>query len=313
MRADEREPVLDMLERAFRGQRPVFAGYMDHDPAYDPSDLMLALDGGRPVSAVQVFAKRIRLRGRELSLGGIGSVGTEPEYRRRGLALELLRRSEARMRERGMQIGLLFTTRWDFYGKLGWRKLVARYVSLHAGAAPAAPDGVRLRRFDEARDLDAVRALYEGYSGALDGTTVRDLAYWRGQLRYAGTPDEDFRVAERGGRIVAYARAAMVGVPTALEYGAAPGEDEALVALLLALAPAEGALLVALPPGDALERALGARAARVDALPYPGQMWRALDPPALAKLLDAPAPDDEALLEALIQQPGALYWPSDRF
>ena len=45
MRASEREPVLDLLERAF-AERDLFALYMDADPAYDPEDFVLALDGG---------------------------------------------------------------------------------------------------------------------------------------------------------------------------------------------------------------------------------------------------------------------------
>lgn len=312
MRAGEREPVLDLLERAF-SERALFARYMDEDPAYDPSDILLALDGARPVSCVQVFAKRIRLRGSAVPLGGIGSVATHPDYRKRGLALELLRGSEARMRERGMQIGLLFSTLWDFYGRLGWLKVPARQLAVHCSAPPELPQGLGLRRFDEARDLAAVRALYEAYSAGIDGTTLRDDAYWRGQLRYAGNPDEDFRVAERAGRIVAYARAATVEVPMALEFACAPDAGDALVALLLALAPRRGALLVRLPPGEALEQGLRARAARVDRVDYPALMWRVLDAAPLGRLAGQPGADDATLLDSLIRRPGAHYWHGDRF
>ena len=312
MRAEEREPVLDLLERAF-DERALFARYMDEDPAHDPSDILLALDGARPVSCVQIFAKRIRLRGSAVPLGGIGSVATHPDYRKRGLALELLRGSEARMRERGLQVGLLFSTLWDFYGRLGWLKVAARQLAVHRGSAPEIPKGLELRRFDEARDLPAVRALYEAYSARIDGTTLRDDAYWRGQLRYAGNPDEDFRVAERAGRIVAYARAATVEVPMALEFACAPDAEDALTALLLALTPREGALLVRLPPGEALEQQLRERAARVDRVEYPALMWRVLDAAALGQLAGQPGADDVTLLDSLIRRPGAHYWHADRF
>ncbi len=313
MRAAEREPVLDLLEYSFE-EHDLFARYIDFDPAYDPSDFLLALDGARPVSCVQVFTKTIRLRGQAIGLGGIGSVATDPDYRKRGLAFELLRRSEERMRERGLVLGLLFAVLWDFYSRLGWVQIPARQLALHRQPEPAAaPPDVALRAF-RADDLAQVQALYERYTSDFEGTTIRDADYWRGQLRYAGSPGEDFRVAERDGRIVAYARTAVVQVPMALEFAHEPSCGNALASLLLGLCPDEGALLMRLPPGTELEGELAARAAALDRVDDPTLMWRVLDGGALAQLVGRPAASDEReLLAELIEKPPAHYWVSDRF
>ena len=212
---------------------------------------------------MQIFERPIRLRHERVLLGGIGSVATHASARGKGLASELLRRAIARMRERGMALSLLFT------GPL----LVLRAARLAAdvdAAVQARARRARCARRTTARgcapsrpdDLARVAALYDAYTEPLSGPTVRDARYWAGQLRTAGTPDEDFRVAERDGEIVAYARAAAFGGRVrVLEYARAADGASALARLLAALTPAEHRLPVPLVRdaelGDALR---GARA-----------------------------------------------------
>lgn len=312
MHASEREPVLDLLERAF-DERDLFALYMDADPAYDPEDFILALDGGRPVSCVQIVRKTIRLRGQSVPLGGIGSVATDPDQRGKGLASELMRRSEQRMRERGMPLGLLFTGRFSFYAPLGWVQIPAHQIAVHRAGAPPAHPGIE-RRALQPGDLPEVRALYERHARDLQGTTVRDEAYWQGQLRYASAPGDGFRVARRAGRVIAYARGLTLTMRFTMEYAHAPGKAESAAALMLELCPDQGAMISRLPPDTAVEAALRAGAQRVDRLDDPTQMWRALDPPALARLAGLPetTPEPE-LLRELIAGPPVHYWMSDRF
>jgi predicted N-acetyltransferase YhbS len=314
MRAGDREAVLDLLEHAF-GVRELFARFMDFDPAFAFDDVLLAVDAGRPVSCVQIFHKRIRLRGETVALGGIGSVATHEAARGRGLASQLLRHAIARMQARGMALSLLFTGRFTFYEPLGWQQISTRLFKLAPGELAAAPEaGTELRAFRE-DDLGQVAALYDAYTEPLSGPTVRDVRYWTGQLRTAGTPDEDFRIAERGGEIVAYARAAaFAGRVRVLEYARGASGAGALAHLLAALRPAAHNLPAPLVRdtelGDAL-RALGLDVA-------PGEdasaMWRVLDRPTLARIAGASEnTDDRTLLESLVGGPQVTWWPSDRF
>jgi predicted N-acetyltransferase YhbS len=315
MRDGEEGAVLDLLESAFR-LRGVFELYLRHDPALRPEDTLLALHDGHPVSCVQIFTKRVRLRGECLLLGGIGSVGTDPAHRARGVASELLQRAEDEMRARGMALALLFSDRFGFYGRLGWVSVAQTKLALHAHSHASEPlsGGARIRPYRE-EDQPRVEQLYERHSEAVETSTVRDRAYWEGQLRYAGSPDEEFQVVERNGHLVAYARKIVLyGAHTAMEYACEPEARDDLAVLLVTCAPSEGALIVPSVGDSHLEEALRSRARRLDRYDDPGSMWRVLDGVQLARLAGFPPPaDDEAVLGALVGGPRALYWPSDRF
>lgn len=295
MRAEDRPAVLDLLEHAFR-LRELFERYMDFDPAFAHRDFLLAVDGDRPVACVQVFAKTIRLREGEARLGGIGSVATHADYRGRGLSSELLVATIERMRARGMALSLLFAgPAQPLYARHGWRRIPLPLIRLRAPAAARPTPAGRLFQPD---DLPRVRALYDDYSGHLAGTTVRDERYWRGQLRTAGTPEEDFRVAERRGRIAAYSRAAnFAGRTRVLEYAREPDAAGALADLLSAQAGAPDALPIPDAHDAELARALESRGFLLSNVPDVSAMWRELLPGALSQ----------------IETASVTYWPSDRF
>lgn len=306
--------MLDLLELAF-GEREIFAAYLSFDPLYRPEDILLAVCGDLPVACVQIFTKRIWLRGTELKLGGIGSVATHPEFRRRGLASELLQRAEAEMRARDMHLALLFSGRLEFYERRGWLALPLAQVALHRSARPGSlPSGASLRGFCGS-DLPSVSQIYDSYCDGMDGTALRSPDYWRGQLAYAGSPGERFLVAERLGEIAAYARGVRLeGVSHAMEIARKPGAADLLAGLLVELCPKQGALLMRMPRDPELELALTSAGLRVDSLADNSAMWRALDRAALAKLARTPASCDGAeLLRAVLAEPGVHYWLSDRF
>ncbi len=164
-------------------------------------------------------------------------------------------------------------------------------------------------------DLTRVAALYDAYTEPLSGPTVRDARYWAGQLHTAGTPLEDFRVAEHGGEIVAYARAALFGGRVrVIEYARGANGATALSRLLADLVPAERSLSVPLVRDAELGDALRALGRSISPGEDSSAMWRVLDRPTLARIADASAQTaDRALLEALLGGPLVSYWPSDRF
>jgi len=311
LRDGEREEFLDLMDAAFVDEeRAHFARYLDHDPLLGHEDTLVATDDGRIVAAVQIFTRTIRLRGEPVLLGGIGSVGTHPEFERRGLATSLLRRAIDEMRQRGMLLSLLFSGRTSFYQRLGWVQIPHPLLVVRGRTEVQAVAG---RLFRDS-DLSAIQRLYDAYSGSRDGATLRDEVYWRAQLRFAGQPDEHFVVLERAGRIVAYARRIrFLTLARIIEHGCAPGDEGELAELLLSMTPDDAPVFM--PHCDAtLEAALVARAGSVDRIVFPDQMWRVVDRPRLLALAEADATiDDASLLTALIAGPDRVYWPSDRF
>ena len=337
LRADEREAVLDLLDQwplggPLRG-RDFFRLYVDHDPTYRDENFQVAEQDGRLVACVQVFPRLLRLRGSVVPTGGIGSVFTSEAARGSGVSSALLEAAIADMRARGMELSLLFAARHAFYARLGW-VLWPRPRELWLRGDAATPAG---EPFDAARDLDEVMALHERSSAPLDGTVVRDRAYWLGQPHFAGNPHEDFVVARGGdGRVTAYARGCMLGgayLVTEIGRRGDAEAAEALAGLVVGLmAPrasdpvaadagrdsAEWRRMLVAPVYDdpALAAALAARGVTVKVFEERTAMLRVLDADALVRRTGVSrgmGESDAAYLARLVPPERFFYWPSDRF
>jgi len=312
----ERDAVLDLL-RGWLHDRAFFARYFEHDPTFRDDFCFVAVDGHRIVSTVQVFTKRVRIDGAALTVGGVGNVYTDPAYRRRGLAPALLQRAIAAMERQQFDVSLLFATRLELYGALGWRSHPRHLSFIQPGGNPPAAR-YRIQPFDAARDLDTVMELYDAHCRSLRGTTVRDRAYWSGQLRYAGNPDEHFLVAYAGSTPVAYARAApLYDFNVILEHAVLDGYRDALADLFCHLHAAStlpGTLCqLACEPGFA--PALGDRGLQVQTVEDVFWMWRVIDADRLAATLNTTVAATAAadFFPRLLPAERSVYWIADRF
>jgi GNAT superfamily N-acetyltransferase len=349
LRDDEREALVALLDGwdtpdGWPGSAgDLFRRYLDRDPTFAPRNVVVAERAGRLVGCVQIFPRALRARAGgaadgplvAVPVGGIGSVFTRPEARGRGVASALLERAVAEMRTRGLELSVLFASRHAFYERLGWQ-LVPRPRALWLRGDDAATPSRPADRFDAARDLADAFALHEAHSGARAGTWLRDAAFFRAQLAFAGNPGEDFLLArDASGHLLAYARAAVLeGVLLATELARRPEPDaaEALADLVLALLqPLERDPLA--PPGRssaalrsllvapcledrALLDALVRR--RVDCKPFASRdaMLRLVDAEALARRIAvprAPGEDDAAWLGRAFPPQRLVLWPADRF
>jgi len=338
LRRDERAALLDILdewdvEPGWRG-RDFFRRYVEDDPTFRDENVWVAEEGGRLVSCAQVFPRALHVRGIPVPTGGIGSVYTRPEARGRGVAGALLGHAVEDMRRQGFLLSLLFASRKEFYTRLGWTQWVGtRTILRPEKPVPAAPAGLRLREFAPERDLAAVRAIHAAYSGGLPGTAFRDDALWTASLRNAGNPAEEFRVAERAGEVVAYARAtALSGFLMLSELGRRADAVDALALLVRTLVepraddplarqgrPSEQVRAFGVAPAlldpdlpDALDALGVARSEHPDEHTF----LRCLDAPALAARLGTPPRAGEpadAFLRRLLPPPQLAFWVADRF
>ncbi|HVP31607.1 MAG TPA: GNAT family N-acetyltransferase [Myxococcota bacterium] len=342
LRPHERAALLELLDGwqlpdGWRG-RDFFRRYLDDDPSYADENVFVAEEAGRLVACVQIFPRALRVAGHGIATGGIGSVFTRTETRGSGIASALLDAAVETMRARGMLLSLLFAERIAFYTRAGWTSWASTRTLLRreADAAPPARlegDDASVDAFEVGRDLAAVRAIHASYSGVRDGTVVRDETGWRGSLHLAGNPAEDFRVARRGGELLAYARAVRLhGVLVVSEVGR-HGDGAGAAADLLGrmLEPRADDPLAApeKPSGElrrfavapplldaALEDALLARGIAAKSLPDPSPMLRCLDAAALAHALDdrvGSGEDGTAYLRRILPPERFGFWPADRF
>jgi GNAT superfamily N-acetyltransferase len=320
LRRSEREPLLDLLDHwdipdGWRG-RDFFRRYLEDDRTFLDENVWVAVDAGRLVSCVQVFPRPLQVCGREVPTGGIGSVFTLPDYRRGGIAGALLDRAVRAMPSSGFEISLLFAARIPWYTRLGWRSWVVSRTLLEAGDPAPAAAGAEILRFDPARDLEAVKVLYQCYSGRLNGTVVRDGSLWEASLANAGNPDEDFRIARRGGEMLAYARATVLGgFPIVTEFGRSSGGVAALADLFAAMVGGQ-AVAGNLHLDPDLERALDGRGLTRKRVEDPTGMLRCIDAAALARRLGVAPPEDgdaDGFLERVLPAGRFAFWTADRF
>jgi len=311
--AEERARFAELMSVAFSPQEgEVIARYLDHDPQLSERDTLVALDGDHLVASVQIFARAIQLAGKPVPLGGIGSVATHPEYEHRGIATELLRRAVDEMTARGMALSLLFTDRTSFYQRLGWIQIpypvwVVRRSKSESGAATGRPY--------QPSDLPCVKQIYDAYAADRPTTTCRDEAYWRGQLAFAGNPDENFRVVDGADEIAAYARRIeFMELARVIEYGRKDGAAPELAEVILEMTPADRPLFVPACGDQELADELGRRARSLNTVVFAETMWRILDRSRLEKQsgLSSDASDAD-ILYALVSTPRSVFWTSDRF
>jgi GNAT superfamily N-acetyltransferase len=295
LRRSEREALLELLDHwelpdGWRG-RDFFRRYLEDDPTFADENVWVASASGNLVSCVQIFPRQLRISGQPVPTGGIGSVFTLPEYRRSGIAGALLERAVAVMAGSGLELSLLFAARIPWYTRLGWRSWPVERSVLRASGPARSQSGAEVLGFEPDRDLSLVKEICDDYSGSLDGTVIRDERLWIASLANAGNPHEDFRVARRGGELLAYARATVLeGFPVITEYGRRSGAPAALADLLAAMVgeyAVAGNLHLDLDLQHALEVAGLARQSVEDK----SGMLRCLDGEKLAARLGLPPPN----------------------
>ena len=334
LRAGEIEALLDLLDGwpfpDGQSGRDFFRRYIELDPVFEPRNVWVAEQGGELVSCVQIFPRRVRIGGRVLPMGGIGSVFTRPEHRRRGVAGVLLERAIDAMRERGIVLSYLLAERLWWYGQYGYRPWSRGWRTLQwPGVEELPADGAR--RYDPVADAGELERLWSVYAAGaagapLDGIVDRGSeADWQGSFRLAGTPEEDIWIADGGRHAGAYLRVAdFNGRLRVLEWGREADGAPALRELLAAALTERGVEAIRMPltRDEALEGLLAATGTRIDTRPawdevppdaMPPATWmvRSLDDDALARRLNTANEGD--LLAHFVPPERFAFWEADRF
>ena len=207
VKRDEMEECLDLWGKVFeRVGRDYFVPYFRGDPWFDPDYTRVCSVDGRVVSAVQVCERKVRVGDAEIVMGGIGNVGTYPEFRGRGYSSHLLRDSVGVMREHGIDFSVLFTGIHPFYERIGWRSVPQKFMTggLSADASGGEKSKYSIRQCDWASDLAGIERIHDVFNKGRPLTTVRTPEYWKGYaLPRFGAPKFTL-VAESDGEVAGY-------------------------------------------------------------------------------------------------------------
>jgi hypothetical protein len=178
-------------------------------------------------------------------MGGIGGVGTLPEYRERGLATLLLEDAIAYMERKGHAISMLFTGINPFYAKLGWADFPEWRFRLQVRRVPdesEMPEKYSVRPCELEKDLPDLRAVYKSHAKGLQLSLchARPDKFWLdGHPQYLGLKPSHVVVKEISGqkRVVGYACAFPTEQGLRLsEFAYDPQHPQAVVAMAVALA-----------------------------------------------------------------------------
>ena len=252
---DEFDAVLDLLEAAFpHVPRSLFASITLDDPAYDPRFSLAVERDGVLLSYLQVFDRTMWIDGERVRIGGIGSVGTPPQHRRRGYASALLLKAVDVMKAAGMRASVLFAKIQPFYNKHGWRVLSQRFQEIPIPPSAndmdlnviAKDEHLDLLPWEEgagpsSRHLRSIKSIYAKTNPEQTGKVLRSTEYWKKYSRWCG--DAGYLVRFKGSSR-GYFRYRLIEGSRFLvtEYGLVSSRDaDRLLKVMLAVAKESGA------------------------------------------------------------------------
>jgi len=203
----ERSACLKLLDLAFEwAENGYFVRYFEGDPWYKDHYCRVYTHEGRIVSALNICRREVRVGRARLIMGGIANVGTDPEHRRKGYSSEVMRDSIRVMESEEMDFSLLYTGRYGFYGRLGWRVVDPPYLAgrLRALEASAGEDKYHIRLYDEQRDAARLLSIYDQFNAERALTVARTESLWRNFSLHKYRSPWTIALAEVGAGPVAY-------------------------------------------------------------------------------------------------------------
>lgn len=225
----ELEDAFECTARAFGGGLSFFTNIVKYDPYFRLENARACFVDGKVVSLVQVFERPLRVGDCVVRMGGVGSVGTDPDHRRAGYSLNVLKDSVEYMKAEGYDLSILFTGIPSHYARTGWVIYPVYSVRLTLPEAlREVQGGYEVEPCDLQRDLPGLMAIYDEFNATRTGTTVRTEVYWNNQPKWRESDPALFWVTKRNSKVVAYLKA---GRWSLNELGYLRGEEGAMGAL----------------------------------------------------------------------------------
>ena len=193
-----RERAVSLMENVLRGGAEIEPEYPLVFGAAATGDVVAVEEEGDVRSACTTLVRDFLVDGHTLRGGLIGSVSTDPAYRRRGLATRVLLDAEEQLLREGCHFALLWADEPAFYQARGWRPMgVEIDYSIPAAMRSQLPrhDSVRVAQDGDAA---AIHGLYVTHGQRVDRSPAET------ELLLAVTGVEVL-VAESAGQMVGYA------------------------------------------------------------------------------------------------------------
>ena len=179
------------------------------DPRYLKEFALYAEERGRVLAQVVPLRFPVRLASGVEEVGGVAGVCSHPSVWGRGFAHRLMDAAHTRLRELGLRISTLTTSRnirgYRVYAKMGYADLAPFRSAVRRVTGRTPPKGYRLRAASRP-DMPAIHALYRTQTRKMLGWTERPAKFLEWSLRRRHDYLERFRVLVRAREVVGYLR-----------------------------------------------------------------------------------------------------------
>lgn len=136
------------------------------------------MDGGQIAAKLHLIPLSCYINGQPFEMGGISSVATWPEYRRKGYAKELLHHVLIQMRKKGQTISFLHPFSVPFYRKFGWEVVFTnKKYELPLDCVRKKWNG---KGYVErvGKEIPLLQSIYSAFAKGYTGMLVRDEKWW---------------------------------------------------------------------------------------------------------------------------------------
>lgn len=140
---------------------------------------------GKLAAKLYIHPLRIFLGTQSVSMGGIGSVATWPEYRRQGLVAKLIRHALKVMKRDGQYVSMLAPFSFGFYRKYGWEYCIERKTyeieTARLRYGSVAPGTMRAVEHPK-HSWNSLGPLYRQYAARYAGMLDREEDWWKSRV-----------------------------------------------------------------------------------------------------------------------------------
>ncbi|HLR72197.1 MAG TPA: GNAT family N-acetyltransferase [Pseudogracilibacillus sp.] len=154
----------DMRKKKKEAERHIIWGYMDNE---------------KIAAKLHLIPLTTYINGKEFEMGGISSVATWPEYRRQGMAKQLMYHALKYMKKEGYTITFLHPFSFAFYRQYGFEHT----FSLKRYTIPSEKMSGRWQGNGYVRrsgfDIPLLNSIYTDYAKQYTGTINRDEKWWK--------------------------------------------------------------------------------------------------------------------------------------
>ena len=186
-----------------------FSRILKLDPWYDLNNTRACFVDGQVASVVVIFERPMRIGSSVVRMGGLGSVGTHPDHRKKGYSSQVLLDTADYLESASFDLSMLFTGTNRHYAKAGWVTYPVTLRSIDLSNWPqldlaAETTELSIETCNYGTDLPILVEIYNQFNKSRTGTTVRNQAYWENQPEWRGQDPALFWVARQNGQVVAY-------------------------------------------------------------------------------------------------------------